>query len=150
ILAFRKQRKIATMPVSINEVVTRTLDLLRRTLPENITVEPTLCEGEKPALADQSQMQQVLMNLCLNARDAMPEGGRLEVRTQVEETAERPWLRLTVSDTGQGMDTATQHRIFEPFFTTKERGSGLGLAVVRQIVDNFGGKLAVHSQVGVG
>src|SRR5207249_1118287 len=88
--------------------------------------------------------QQALLNLCLNARDAMPEGGRLEVRTDA--AAEDTGVRLTVQDSGQGMAAEVRQRIFDPFFSTKEHGSGLGLAVVQQVVAGHGGRVEVHSQ----
>ncbi len=106
--------------------------------------------------ADETQLQQVLMNLCLNARDAMPEGGALRVRTATspppEPSADGPaeWVCLTVEDEGQGMTEQVQAQIFEPFFSTKEKGTGLGLAVVRQIVEGFGGRVEVQSEPGRG
>jgi signal transduction histidine kinase len=93
-------------------------------------------------------VQQVLMNLCLNARDAMPQGGRLRVATGVAEG--RREARLVVEDSGTGMTEAVRGRIFEPFFSTKEGGTGLGLAVVQQIVESYGGRIEVTSRPGEG
>jgi two-component system cell cycle sensor histidine kinase/response regulator CckA len=110
-------------------------------------------------LADESPLQQVLINLCLNGRDAMPNGGQLVVETAVVDAPARAgagpgdagrWVRLSVEDNGSGMDEAVKARIFEPLFTTKERGSGLGLAVVKQIVEGFGGCIQANSTLGHG
>ncbi|HYT88365.1 MAG TPA: PAS domain S-box protein [Gemmataceae bacterium] len=156
LLAFSKERRIAARRVDVNAVVRRNLELLAASLPANIVVESILAPGEVGALADESQLQQVLMNLCLNARDAMPEGGRLTVRTALEATGSNNsdpaggWVRLTVQDTGHGMSEEVRSRIFDVFFTTKERGSGLGLAVSKQIVDSFRGRIDLWSEPGKG
>jgi PAS domain S-box-containing protein len=153
LLAISKQRQVTTRAVEVNAVVGRTLDLLRSTLPAAITLEADLGAAGLTVRADETQLQQVLMNLCLNARDAMPQGGRLLVQT----SAEAPggpgpggWVRLSVGDTGSGMEEGVQAKIFDPFFSTKECGTGLGLAVVQQIVENFGGRIEVWSQPGRG
>jgi signal transduction histidine kinase len=116
------------------------------------------CRDRSLVRADATQLEQVLLNLVINARDAMPNGGTVEVDVQASElpaelglshpdAARRPFVRLTVSDTGEGMDQATQAHIFEPFFTTKEsgQGTGLGLATVYGIVRQNGGQITVHS-----
>ena len=93
------------------------------------------------------------MNLCLNARDAMPQGGALTVRTDRStpaDSAGKNWVHVSIDDTGHGMAEQVRTRIFEPFFSTKERGTGLGLAVVQQIVTQFGGQIAVSSEPGKG
>jgi PAS domain-containing protein len=146
LLAFSKQRRPAPRGVDFNRVVGRTLELLRRTLPATIEVGAELDGDALAVRADETQMQQVVMNLCLNARDAMPAGGHLLVQTAAEEG----WARLTVQDTGEGMSEAVRARIFDPFFSTKQHGSGLGLAVVQQIVSGFGGRVEVHSRPGAG
>jgi PAS domain S-box-containing protein len=161
LLTFSKQRRVELRPVLLDAVVRRTLDLLRSSLPPAVTVEPDLAAGGVEILADEGQFQQVLMNLCLNARDAMPAGGRLTVQTSPDGrpataaaspngSAAGPWVRLTVQDTGVGMEPEVQARIFEPFFTTKERGTGLGLAVVRQLIESFAGQVEVSSVPGQG
>jgi len=94
-------------------------------------------------------LQQVLMNLCLNARDAMPRGGQLRVWTEAPAGA-GAWVRLSVSDTGSGIDEAIRAKLFDPFFSTKEKGTGLGLAVVQQIVQGHGGRVEVSGRPGEG
>ncbi len=117
----------------------------------NIKVEADLEAGNLVIDADSTQLQQVLMNLCLNARDAMPHGGRLRVQTAAYNSGERgPWIRLTVQDEGQGMTEQVKCQLFDAFFTTKETGTGLGLAVVQQIVESFGGRIEVNSEPGRG
>jgi PAS domain S-box-containing protein len=173
LLAFSKQRRLVARPTPINPVVRRTLELVQTSLPGTITVEPVLGDEALCVQADETQLQQVLMNLCLNARDAMPRGGRLVVQTRAAESAEwkvlsteseaadsalstrhsalgtrreEDWVRLSVWDTGHGMDAKVRARIFDPFFSTKEHGTGLGLAVVQQIVESYGGRIEVWSQ----
>jgi PAS domain S-box-containing protein len=149
LLAFSKDRRLPPQRLDLNAVVERNLELLRGAVPQELAVEAVLAPGGAWALAEETQLQQVLMNLCLNARDAMPEGGRLTVETgAAADGAAR--VRLTVRDTGQGMTEEVRSRIFELFFTTKERGSGLGLAVIKQIVESFGGWIDVSSRPGEG
>jgi signal transduction histidine kinase len=156
ILAYSKQAPIPTRRVELNRVVRRIIDLLPPLLPEAVRLECALAEGRLFVQADELQLQQVILNLCLNARDAMPEGGTLTVRThdgqpfpgQPDETP--AWLRISVEDTGMGMTSSVKERLFEPFFTTKAAGSGLGLAVVRQVLEGFGGRIGVTSEPGQG
>jgi PAS domain S-box-containing protein len=163
LLAFSKQRQVVLREIDVNATVARSLDLLRSALPPTIAVELRTEPGGARVLADVGPLQQVLMNLCLNARDAMPRGGRLVVEVGQAEAlptavkvppptanGAHGWVRLSVADDGCGMDEAVQARIFEPLFTTKERGSGLGLAVVQQIVEGLGGGVEVHSAPGKG
>jgi PAS domain S-box-containing protein len=153
LLAFSKQRRVAPHRIDVNRVAGRALELLRATLPKAIHIEPTLAEVDLPVQADEMQLQQVLMNLCLNARDAMPHGGRLEVRTEAvagNGHGAGNWVRLSVQDNGEGIPEELQGRIFDAFFSTKERGTGLGLAMVRQIVEGFGGHVEVSSRPGAG
>jgi PAS domain S-box-containing protein len=145
LLTFSKQRQIATRRFDLNPVTARTLELLRATLPARIELRAELAQQELFVLADETQVQQVLMNLCLNARDAMPNGGLLVVRTERIST-DGEWVRLSVCDNGVGLSETVKSHLFDPFFSTKERGTGLGLAVVRQIVESHGGKVeAVNS-----
>jgi two-component system cell cycle sensor histidine kinase/response regulator CckA len=138
-------------------------DLLERSIPKEIALELSLASELWAVEADPSQISQVLMNLCLNARDAMPDGGTLTLKTGNvildEEYAQRVlearpgrYVRLSVSDTGCGMSPEVQARLFEPFFTTKEpgEGTGLGLSVVYGIVKGHGGFIQVYSQEGRG
>jgi PAS domain S-box-containing protein len=149
LLAFSKDRRVPPQRLDLNAVVERNLELLRGAVPQGVTVVVELAPGGAWALAEETQLQQVLMNLCLNARDAMPEGGRLTVQTAGQSEGP-PRVRLTVLDTGHGMTEEVRSHIFDLFFTTKERGSGLGLAVVKQIVESFGGWIDVCSRPGEG
>ncbi len=136
-------------PCDINQVVRRAEGLLRRLLPENISVHTQLAQGEVWVDGDPAQVEQVLMNLAVNARDAMAEGGRLGLRTgQVGEGE----VFIDVEDSGIGIPPELRERIFEPFFTTKDQGSGtgLGLAVVHGIVTQHGGRVEVESEPGHG
>jgi hypothetical protein len=136
---------------------------LRRTLGEHIDFTTSLNTDACRALVDRGQLEQVLTNLAINARDAMPNGGRLVIDTdsvEVDETfvADRPdvrpgrYVRIRVTDTGSGMDDHTLEHVFEPFFTTKERGrgTGLGLATVLGIIQQSGGFITIYSEVGHG
>ena len=137
--------------------------MLRRLLEANIQVMPALAAASWPVCADPSALEQVLMNLVVNARDAMPQGGRLTIETANVELDEEfalahpgatpgPHVMLAVSDTGTGMDKDTVTRIFEPFFTTKPPGAGTGLGLwnVYGIVRQLGGTVWVYSEVGAG
>lgn len=136
-------------PTDLNLIVEETLDLLERTFPGNLHLQKRFDPLMRALLADPSQIQQVVMNLCVNARDAMPNGGRLAIETEVMAVENR--IRLTVEDSGVGMDPATLERLFEPYFTTKgDRGSGLGLSVVYGIVKSYGGDIQVNSSPGKG
>jgi CheY-like chemotaxis protein len=149
-------------PVELNEQVTRTVKILERVLPKMIHVEQRLRSRVEKVNADPSQIEQVLMNLAVNARDAMPEGGDLILETGAlslpEPDSDHPgvdpgeYVLLTVSDTGAGLDEETLKHIFEPFFTTKEagHGTGLGLAMVYGIVRNHGGFIKCSSSPGRG
>jgi signal transduction histidine kinase len=156
------ERPRSPEPLGVNPVVEETLQLLRDSLGEGVELILAL-ETVSPVLTDPVHLQQVLMNLVLNARDAMPQGGRLIVHTAdvyVDEAlaprcaaATAGWyVQLAVSDTGCGMSEEVRARIFEPFFTTKgpDKGTGLGLAVVRDIVRGLGGFIEVNTRPGSG
>jgi PAS domain S-box-containing protein len=149
LLDFGKQSKSAEGRIDINPIVARTLELLRATMPARIVLRIELAEQELLVQADPTQVQQVLMNLCLNARDAMPNGGLLHVRTALVST-DGEWVCLSVCDQGTGISEAAKAHLFDPFFSTKERGTGLGLAVVQHIVKSYGGRIEVASEPGRG
>jgi len=164
ILTFSRQDEQEIRPVQVHLVVKEVLKLLRGSIPATIEIRQNLDTTCPAVLADPSQIHQVLMNLCTNAAQSMANGGGiLEVtlgmydidRTNAEEIhvlAEGPHLKLSVKDTGCGMDTATLNRVFEPFFTTRfpGEGTGMGLSVVHGIVVNHGGNVTVESQAGKG
>jgi PAS domain S-box-containing protein len=157
LLTFSKQRQLNTKRLDLGAATERILTLLRATLPRSIQLDFACDKTGLDIVADETQIQQLLMNLILNAKDAMPGGGRLTVRLGADAPAESTgsnasagWVHLSIEDTGHGMTEQTRLHIFDPFFTTKANGTGLGLAVVNQIVESSGGKLAVRSQWGKG
>jgi len=159
LLAFSRKQVLQPRTINLNTVVMGMEEMLRRLIAEHIQMVTILASGLGNVRADPNQIEQVILNLALNARDAMPEGGRLiiETRNARLERAAGPvapgsYVTLSVSDTGHGMDTGTRARIFEPFFTTKEpgKGTGLGLATVYGIVEQSGGTITVDSSPGAG
>jgi len=147
----------------LNQVVRSTLEIFGSTVTPAISIETELEDHLPPVVGSEVQLQQVVLNLCINARDAMPEGGRLRIRTAMVMEPDPslatpgphsvgPWARLEVQDTGLGMDAATRERAFDPFFTTKEPGSGtgLGLAVVYGTITGLGGHVDLDSEPGRG
>ncbi len=161
LLAFSRRQLLTPAVLDVNQVVTETEQMLRRLIGERIELETQLDPDLGRVRADRSQIEQVLINLTVNARDAMPHGGRLRFETANEEVgAERAattlgvapgaYVRLSAADTGCGMDAETRARAFEPFFTTKEQGTGLGLATVYGIVEGGGGGALLVSEPGRG
>lgn len=162
-LAFSRQQVLELRVVNLNQIIENLLKMLQRIIGEHIEIQTELAPSLTPVKADPGQLEQVLMNLSVNARDAMPNGGKLLLQTENVELDQEfarqhvgvtpgPHVLLAVSDTGTGMDSATVSQIFEPFFTTKEpgRGTGLGLAMVYGIVKQSGGCIWVYSELGHG
>jgi two-component system, cell cycle sensor histidine kinase and response regulator CckA len=152
LLAFSRRQELEPQVVSLNEIVSRISGLLRRLLGQDITLRTELDPELAAVYADPGQMEQIVMNLAVNARDAMPGGGLLTIETRnVTDDAGRRVL-LAITDTGTGMSPEVQSRVFEPFFTTKERGegTGLGLATVYGVVNQSGGSIRVESEPGRG
>lgn len=163
LLAFSRRKRIAPRRLDLNEVVTEAADLLRPLLGWHVTLECRLAPEPLPVEADPAQIEQLVAELATNARDAMPEGGRLVLTTgrhcldssrpgDLFDVEPGEYCRLTVTDTGEGMDAETLDHLFEPFYTTKEvgRGSGLGLASVYGMVKQNRGYIWVDSRPGGG
>ncbi|GGR59708.1 hybrid sensor histidine kinase/response regulator [Actinoplanes ianthinogenes] len=149
LLLFAKQESAAVEIIDINEVVNCSSELLARTIGANISLVCRPYPQALPVCANRGRLDQILLNLVINARDAMPDGGVVVLETG---RAQGQYVRMSVSDTGCGMSPEVKDRLFEPFFTTKpaDRGTGLGLATVYGIVDDAGGSIQVDSTPGVG
>lgn len=149
LLASSRRQVLAPRKLNLNSVVRKTEALLRRLLAEDIVLSSDLAEDLAPVMADPAQMEQVLMNLAVNARDAMPRGGTLKLETRNSEEQDGRYVMLAVTDTGCGVSDEHRHRLFEPFFTTKRQGhgTGLGLSTVHGIVSQSGGQISVESKV---
>jgi PAS domain S-box-containing protein len=163
LLAFARRDIARPRPLCLNEVITQVEPLLIRTLGEHVILETDLAPRLRAVLADPGHIEQVLVNLAVNARDAMPSGGTLTVQTSVTDVGEfhaasqiglppGPYVCLKISDSGAGMPREVIDRAFEPFFTTKPKGegSGLGLATVYGIVTQAGGHVQIHSEPDIG
>jgi two-component system, cell cycle sensor histidine kinase and response regulator CckA len=163
ILAFSTKTEINPRPLNLNHEIEQAKKLLARTIPKMIEIELALSDELATVNADPVQIEQVLMNLAVNARDAMPDGGKLTIETKDVALDEEycrmhlgakpgDYVLLSVSDTGHGMDKETLSRIFEPFYTTKGvgRGTGLGLSMVYGIVKQHGGYITCYSEPGMG
>jgi two-component system, cell cycle sensor histidine kinase and response regulator CckA len=163
LLTFSRRQEPRLSVLDLNVLVIDMERLLRRVIGEHLTLIVTLAPGESRVIADRGEIEQVLMNLVVNARDAMPQGGDLRLTTghvdiaaadarSLGDVAPGAYVSLEVQDTGEGIDAETQARLFEPFFTTKEasKGTGLGLSTVQAIVRANGGAVTVHSRVGEG
>jgi signal transduction histidine kinase len=149
LLAFSRRQTLKPRVIDLNQIILNLEPIIRPLLGDGIVLRSTL-EPTLPAItADPTQIEQVVLNLVVNARDAMPGGGELVLETA--RAAEKPtYVRLSVRDTGSGMSPEVRSRIFEPFFTTKGKGTGLGLSTVHGIVHQSGGFISVESEVGAG
>jgi two-component system cell cycle sensor histidine kinase/response regulator CckA len=161
LLAFSRQQVLQPEPTDLNSVVETTLELVERVLSEQIDLKRQLGHGLPPTHVDRGQIQQVILNLCINARDSMPRGGTISIRTSNVvldgiyasahlDVSPGPYVLLEITDTGIGMSAEVSSRIFEPFFTTKNHGTGLGLATVHGIVRQSGGHLWLYSEPEIG
>ncbi len=163
LLAFSRQQVLDTKTLNLNAIISDMAQMLLRLIGEDIELQTKLDSELHSIRGDQGQIEQVIMNLAVNARDAMPQGGKLMIETRnlmiEEDELQRrtpmvpgEYILLTISDTGMGMDAETQAHIFEPFFTTKARGkgTGLGLATVYGVVKQSGGYIWVYSEPGLG
>lgn len=163
LLAFSRKQTINPRPVNLNEIINGMEKLLSRLIGEDIELSTILSDKDLTVIADSGQIEQVLMNLVTNARDAMPDVGNLTIRTEFIDldnefrkahdfSSPGSYALLSVEDTGQGMDDKTRERIFDPFFTTKEvgKGTGLGLAMVYGIIEQHDGHIRVNSEPGKG
>ena len=164
LLAFSRQHPLEVKAVDVNRLVRDMSELLRRTIGETITVETVLAGGLWKTAVDPNQLENALLNLAINARDAMPDGGRLTIETantylddglcrgQWPDLSPGQYVLLAVSDTGTGMSKEVIERAFEPFFTTKPTGAGtgLGLSMVYGFVKQSGGHIKIYSEAGEG
>jgi PAS domain S-box-containing protein len=161
LLTFARKAEIIAAPVDIHALIHETLDLYQRSVTKDIAVHTSFASAPVTVNGDDGQIQQALLNLFLNARDAMPEHGTLTVTTDIvhadASTFSRflpvrpgPFVEVRVSDTGRGIPCTLQERIFEPFFSTKDNGTGLGLSVVYGVMQNHGGFLNLESEEGRG
>lgn len=161
LLTFARKTEVNLESVRVNDLIKELLNILNETFPKTIEFTIQLEDQLPSIIADQNHLQSVLLNLCLNAKDAMPDGGKLTITTRTvssdrlskyKNLISNKYIAIEIADTGKGMEQAVLERIFEPFFTTKElgKGTGLGLAVAYGIVEQHNGFIEVESEVGVG
>lgn len=158
ILGYAKGEMAKRKVMDINEIIKELMDLIEKVFEKNIIIETKLSTTPLFVKAEPHELFQVFLNLCLNARDAMPDGGRLTIETSnfsydektIPDLKPDNYIQIIISDTGTGMDDEIKEKIFTPFFTTKPGGSGLGLSVVRSIVNSLGGHIEVESFKGKG
>ncbi len=163
LLAFSRQQELDAEKTQINEILPKFCRLAERTIGEDITIKMKLATGLWPVMVDASQLENALLNLAINARDAMPDGGQLVIETDnnvledddevtFDDLAPGDYVMIAVSDNGAGMSAAVRERVFEPFFTTKDvgEGSGLGLSMVFGFAKQSGGQVSIYSEEGVG
>jgi len=163
LLSFARRRHMDAQVIQLNDLVVNIADMLRRTLGEHITLSTSLARDAWPTRADPDQFQSAIVNMAVNSRDAMPQGGKLVIETRnivldadhndyQSELQPGDYVQFSISDTGAGMEPEVRDRVFEPFFTTKEkgRGTGLGLAMVYGFVKQSGGHVSIYSEAGHG
>jgi PAS domain S-box-containing protein len=163
LMVFARKSTLRSEVIDLNQVVEQSLSLLKRTIGAKVTITPNLASGLWPARTDQTQIQTAVLNLALNAQDAMPHGGRIVIETRnislddryvAQEIGVAPgdYIRVSVSDTGEGMSDEVRNRAMEPFFTTKPvgKGTGLGLSMVYGLVKQSGGHVTIYSEPGKG
>ncbi len=162
LLAFSRRQTLDPRPTDVDTLVKGMADLIQRTVGPSVAIDTVSAPALWPALVDASQLENALLNLCINARDAMPEGGRITIETANQrldpraadayDIPEGEYLSLSVSDTGSGMPPELIARVFEPFYTTKPigQGTGLGLSMIYGFAQQSGGQVRIHSQVGQG
>ncbi len=163
ILTITKKERLEKISTNINQIIRESLDIIERSFPKNIEIILNLDENLPITMLDPSQISQVIMNLSINAKDAMPNGGKLIIKTStvgsengvsngIKSDCDAKFIKLSISDTGVGMDRDIQKKIFDPFFTTKEtgKGSGLGLYIAHSIINNHGGYINLYSEPNIG
>lgn len=151
-LAFARKQELSIEPVDLLASVRETVDMLGRTIGAVVRIRTALAPRLPPVMADRAQLDLALINLAVNARDAMPEGGEIVIGAEALEDDGRRFVSLSVTDEGEGMDAQTVARAVEPFFTTKGtgKGTGLGLSMVQGMVEQCGGRLSLESEPGKG
>jgi CheY-like chemotaxis protein/two-component sensor histidine kinase len=161
LLAFSRPRDLLTEPVDVNQLISATCEMLPRTIGPTTTIELTLDPDVWPAMTEAGQLELAILNLAINARDAMPAGGKLTISTKKVVRGDRSrlprvnpgdYVMISVADTGTGMSDEVRNRAFEPFFTTKEagKGTGLGLSMVYGFAQQSGGVVTIDSEIGKG
>jgi signal transduction histidine kinase len=162
LLAFSRRQTLDPKPTAANRLITDMMELIQRTVGPEIAIATELAADLSPTLCDPHQLENALLNLCINARDAMPEGGRLTIGTahswmdertaEMRDVAPGPYIAIGVSDTGTGMTREVMARAFDPFFTTKPigQGTGLGLSMIYGFAKQSGGTVRIHSELGRG
>lgn len=158
LLTFSRNGPSRTTILDVNAALTDLVQMLRRLIPDNVDLVLDLSPDRKTVQVDATRFEQVLINLVINARDAMPQGGQIAIKTELVQPTKKsavelpPWVRISVKDTGSGISPEILDRIFEPFFSTKEigKGTGLGLSTVYGIVRQLGGDIFVESELGKG
>ena len=160
LLTFSRSGSYQTQAINVNETIKATLDILKRTIPKKIQIQTSFATDLWTIEADPSQIEQVLLNLCINARDAMPDGGTLAVTTRNFDCSDdlrgkhtaNQYVQISIADTGEGIPKNIQNKIFDPFFTTKDanKGTGLGLAVAYGVIKKHRGDIEIHSSPGKG